>query len=93
MEYREYRIPMGSLSLFFQEENSKFTLRISSINSFLSPRNTSEGPLNILLAETLSDFKADRQRAKTASPIRVTGIPKSNADMAVHFPVPFYERD
>lgn len=64
-----------------------------------------------LLAAVRSSFRADRQRAKTASPgeegkfktnqcqlngklkvnlpIKVTGMPVSSADIAVHLPVPF----
>jgi len=30
-----------------------------------------------------------RQRAKTASPIRVSGMPRSSELTLVHFPVPF----
>ena len=44
----------------------------------------------ILDARTRSSFKADKHRAKTASPMRVTGIPISSASMAVHLPVPFW---
>src|SRR5438105_3666969 len=43
-----------------------------------------------LLAATLSSFIDERLRAKTASPIRVTGVPVSSALMQVHFPVPFW---
>jgi len=42
-----------------------------------------------LLASILSSFNADKHRANTASPIKVTGTPISNATCAVHLPVPF----
>ena len=34
-------------------------------------------------------FRDDKHLANTDSAIRVTGIPCSNAEIAVHFPVPF----
>lgn len=47
-----------------------------STNAFLSPVYlVLAGPFKTLLAISLSANKDDRQRAKTASPIRVTGIP------------------
>ncbi len=36
------------------------------------------------------EMSADRQRAKTDSPIRVTGWPRSSALKTVHLPVPFW---
>lgn len=48
------------------------------------------GPGMTLEALTRSSLMAERHRAKTASPIRVTGIPLSRASMAVHLPVPFW---
>ena len=47
------------------------------------------GPFKTFAAATRSSFNADKQRANTASPINVTGMPKSSALMAVHLPVPF----
>ena len=47
------------------------------------------GPFKSLDALTRSSLSADRQRAKTASPIKVRGIPSSKAAIAVHLPVPF----
>ena len=47
------------------------------------------GPFNILDAVCLSAYNDDKHLAKTDSPIRVTGIPKSNDSIAVHLPVPF----
>lgn len=35
-------------------------------------------------------LRADKQRAKTASPMSVTGTPYSKAAMPVHLPVPFW---
>ena len=40
-------------------------------------------------ASTRSSFMADRHRAKTASLIRVSGMPRSSETTLVHFPVPF----
>ena len=37
-----------------------------------------------------SSFTAERQRANTASPMRVRGMPCCRASMAVHLPVPFW---
>lgn len=46
------------------------TLRICSMNSFLSPLyKTPEGPLRYLLALTRSSFRDERHLAKTASPV------------------------
>ena len=53
------------------------------------PRVRSVGPLSNFAAATRSSFCADRQRAKTASAIRVRGTPRSAAEITVHFPVPF----
>ena len=64
----------------------------SSINCFLSVIGDSPvtcGPFKALEASTLSAFMAERHLEKTASPIKVTGIPKSRALTAVHLPVPF----
>ena len=62
----------------------------SSMNCFLSPVNGSIcGPPMTLDARTRSSLIDDRQRAKTASPMRVTGMPRSSALVAVHLPVPF----
>ena len=47
------------------------------------------GPERTLAAATRWDLSAERQRAKTASPMSVTGMPCSSASMPVHFPVPF----
>jgi hypothetical protein len=51
-----------------------------------------DGPCKILLALALSSINEDKQRAKTDSPISVTGMPKSNDSIAVHFPVPFFKQ-
>ena len=48
------------------------------------------GPLRIFDAATRSSFWAERQRAKTASAIKVSGTPMSQAEITVHFPVPFW---
>ena len=42
------------------------------------------------LAATRSSLRAETQRANTASPIRVTGMPSSRALTPVHLPVPFW---
>src|SRR5690349_18313900 len=62
------------------------------MNCFLSPVNFALGPERIDEARTRSFLMAERQRAKTASPMRVTGMPLSRAETTVHFPVPFYSR-
>ena len=56
----------------------------------LSPVKLVAGPSRIWLARPRSSLRALRQREKTASPIRVTGMPRSRALMAVHLPVPFW---
>lgn len=53
-------------------EITDFTFLMSSTNAFLSPLNLAVGPEISLLAETLSSFRDDRQRAKTASPLKVS---------------------
>jgi hypothetical protein len=66
------------------------TCLMCSRNCFLSPVYLDEGgPLRIELACFLSSSSEDRHRAKTISPITVTGIPYSRLATAVHFPVPF----
>ena len=47
------------------------------------------GPCRTFAAATRSSFWADRQRAKTASAISVSGTPRSVAEPTVHLPVPF----
>jgi hypothetical protein len=62
-----------------------------STKAALSPeKEPSLGPLRSLDALTRSALSEDRQRAKTDSPIRVTGVPSSSDEMAVHLPVPFW---
>lgn len=56
----------------------------------LSPSNLGSGPLRRPDARTRSSLREERQREKTASPMRVTGMPRSRALMAVHLPVPFW---
>ena len=58
------------------------------MKAFLSPLNWVFGPLILLDALPRSSRMEERQRAKTASPIKVTGCPRSRALIAVHFPVP-----
>jgi len=58
------------------------------MNAFLSPLNSATGPSIRSEARIRSSRMAERQRAKTASPIKVTGCPRSRALIAVHFPVP-----
>jgi hypothetical protein len=60
-----------------------------SMNSFLSPLNCVFGPSICFAALPRSSRIDERQRANTASPINVTGCPRSRALMAVHFPVPW----
>ena len=60
------------------------------MNAARSPGRAGAGPEITFEASTRSSFMADRQRAKTASPISVTGMPRSSALMAVHLPVPFW---
>lgn len=61
-----------------------------STNSCLLPLYLfDDGPGKILLASTRSSFNDDKQRENTDSPINVTGIPRSSAEIAVHLPVPF----
>ena len=51
-------------------------MRMSSMKAFLSPSYLLVGgPESSLLAWTRSSFSEERQRAKTDSPIRVTGTP------------------
>ena len=52
---------------------------MSSMNALRSPVNVGVGPLSTLAAATRSSFCAERQRAKTASAIRVSGMPRSSA--------------
>jgi len=63
----------------------------SSRNCSLLPSNLLDLPTNsrTLEASVRSALMEERQRAKTDSAIKVTGIPRSRALMAVHFPVPF----
>lgn len=60
-----------------------------SMKAFLSPLKAVSGPEICLEARPRSSRIAERQRAKTASPIKVTGCPRSRALIAVHFPVPY----
>ena len=60
------------------------------MNCSRSPSNLGVGPLRTVEAWARSDLSELRQRAKTASPMRVTGMPRSSALMAVHLPVPFW---
>ena len=60
---------------------------MASTNSTRSPSYfVSAGPRRIVLAFSLSSSSEERQRAKTDSPMRVTGIPYSSAEIAVHLP-------
>ena len=64
--------------------------RTSSMNSFFSLTvRVFNGPCSSFDACTRSSFSAERHRANTLSPISVSGIPRSSAEIAVHFPVPF----
>jgi hypothetical protein len=63
-----------------------------SMKAFLSPENLAFGPPSNLDARPRSSRTEERQRAKTASPIKVTGCPRSRALIAVHFPVPYCQR-
>ena len=47
------------------------------------------GPLSTFEAATRSSLIEDRNRANTLSPISVSGMPRSSAEIAVHLPVPF----
>ena len=60
------------------------------MNALRSAAGGGFGPVRIFEAATRSSFSADRQRANTASPISVTGMPRSSALMPVHLPVPFW---
>ena len=63
---------------------------LTHMNCCLSPvKGTFSGPGRTLEARVRSSLMAERHRAKTASPMRVTGVPRSRALIAVHFPVPF----
>jgi len=64
--------------------------RIFSMNSSRFPSKTAFSLGYSLAAATLSSFMAERQRAKTASLIRVRGTPSSRAETLIHFPVPFW---
>ncbi len=60
-------------------------------NSSLLPVNLLRlGPSSSLEARVRSSLSELRHLAKTASPMRVTGMPRSRALIAVHFPVPFW---
>ena len=48
------------------------------------------GRQRTLAAATRSSFWEDRQRAKTASVMRVSGMPRSVAEATIHLPVPFW---
>ena len=56
-----------------------------SLDTLMTPL----GPRSFCAATTRSSFSADTQRANTASPIRVSGTPRSRAETPVHLPVPF----
>ena len=63
----------------------------SSMNLLTSPTHeVFDGPFSTLLAFILSFFNEDKHLENTDSPINVTGIPQSSAEMAVHLPVPKY---
>lgn len=62
-----------------------------SMKAFLSPLNSVFGPSILFDARPLSSRIEERQRANTASPIKVTGWPRSRALIAVHLPVPCYQ--
>ena len=61
------------------------------MKAFLSPLNSVFGPSILLDARPLSSRIEERQRANTASPIKVTGWPRSRALIAVHLPVPCHQ--
>jgi len=88
----ETHIKSVSLTVCTQKDNFTVwpTCLMCSRNCFLSPVYSDVGgPLRIELACFLSSSSEDRHRAKTDSPISVTGIPYSRPATAVHFPVPF----
>ena len=67
--------------------------RMASTKAAFSSAFTVSGltPLpSFVAASSRCDLSAERQRAKTASPMRVTGMPCSSASMPVHLPVPFW---
>ena len=47
------------------------------------------GPCSTAEAATRSSFSEESARANTASPISVSGMPWSSAEITVHLPVPF----
>ena len=63
--------------------------RMSSIAPLRSGASARLGPGRMAEAATRSALRADRQRENTASPISVTGMPRSRALRHVHLPVPF----
>ena len=71
--------------IFDAYKASRMALTISA----LSPSNSAASLGKTCEAVTRSFLRADKQRAKTASPIKVKGIPKSSAFIPVHLPVPF----
>jgi hypothetical protein len=70
------------------QEAMELTCSSLSTKAFLSPLNSVHGPEILLAALPRSSRIAERQRENTASPIKVTGCPRSRALIAVHFPVP-----
>ena len=69
---------------------AKSACRMASMKASLSPVKAGIFRSKTLAASTRSSFMAERQRANTASPIRVRGTPSSRAAMPVHLPVPFW---
>ena len=53
--------------------------RTASTSRGFEPRYAVDGPLSFLAAATRSSFKAERQRANTASAMALAGIPRSSA--------------
>ena len=51
---------------------------------------TGFGPRSFFEAAMRSSFIAEMQRAKTASPMSVIGMPNSAESITVHLPVPFW---
>ena len=76
---------LNNIGIYFVVDDLKYLAR----GGRLSPSKAGMVRPKTPAAVTRSAFMADRQRAKTASPIRVKGTPSSKAEMAVHLPVPF----
>ena len=70
------QVATRSVLLFRANANSRIGEGTYSMNCCLSPwKGSTAGAWITLEARTRSSFKDDKQRAKTASPIKVTGIP------------------